>query len=242
MPTATCANSRRRYLTIAWRSIAKPIARRTRRVPQDRVLLIQAHVGVVGALRGGDSQPALGAELPDDVGREIVDHEIDCALAQLEAAHRVVRHDLQHDAGVARAFAVVAVEGLEHEAVILHERLQSIRPRADWRAGVRVPGSGLDDSHDQVDGERSERFFELELDGVAILRRDRRQLLTIGAGPAAERRIEQAAECVDDVVRGQLAPVVKQDAVAQRRDVGQSDRRARMSPPDRGRRSDPCRS
>ena len=57
------------------------MARRTVGVPQYRVLLIQAHVGVVGTFRGGDAQPALGAELPDDVGREIVDHEIDGALA-----------------------------------------------------------------------------------------------------------------------------------------------------------------
>ena len=51
IPTATVANPRRRYLTMASRSIAKPIALRTSRLLQHRIALVQTDVGVVGAGR-----------------------------------------------------------------------------------------------------------------------------------------------------------------------------------------------
>ena len=77
---------------------------------QHRIPQVQADVGVVGPGPGGDLQLPLALHLPDDVGRDVVDDEIDGALAQLESAHRVVGHDLQDDAGVLRRPFEVAVE------------------------------------------------------------------------------------------------------------------------------------
>ena len=133
---------------------------------EDPVLQVQPEIGVVAAGRGRDAEPALGLQLPHDVRSEVVDDEIDRALAQLEAAHRIVRHHLQHDAGVAWRAAIVVRERLQYEPIVLHEFLEPIGAGAVRRPRVGGAGVLADDAHDQVDGERGERLLQRELDGV----------------------------------------------------------------------------
>ena len=140
MPTAVVANPRRRYLTMASRSIAKPIALRTSSVAEDRIAQVQADVRVVGARRRGDLHAPFVAQLPHDVGRQVVDDEIDRALAQLEAAHRVVGNHLEHQRRRSRAAAVVLVEGVSTRRSSATNRASAVRPGADrLRARWRRP-------------------------------------------------------------------------------------------------------
>ena len=100
-------------------------------VRQDRVAHVQADVGVVDAGRGRQLDVAAAFELVDDVGREVVDVDVDRALAQLEAAHGVVRHDLQDEPGIARRAVEVAVEALEDDAVVGGRADEGVRAGAD---------------------------------------------------------------------------------------------------------------
>ena len=141
-------------------------------VLQDGVAQVDAHVGVVGAGRLDQLELALLLELPDDVGRQLVDDDVDRALAQLEAAHDVVGNDLENHAGIARRATKVGWKPLEHEPVIGRVTHETVGPGTDRMVAEIRPGTGRYDRHDQVDGKRSERLLQLELDGAIVDRAD----------------------------------------------------------------------
>ena len=51
-------------------------------------------------------------EAVHEIGRQIVDDEIDAALAQLQPAHRLVGHDAKDEAGIPRRAAVGLRKGV----------------------------------------------------------------------------------------------------------------------------------
>ena len=187
---------------------------------QDRIAQVQRDVGVVGARRGFDAQFPLALHLPHDIGRDVVDDEIDGAFAQLEAAHRVVGNHLQHETGILCRPAEVLVEPRQHDTIVRPERDQLVRPGPDRRAGVGRSRPGLDDAHHQVHREGHEWRLQAERDRIRIEDVDGADV-DVRVRPPDELRIDQAAEGVGDVFRGQLAAVVKLHPAANPRDVGE---------------------
>src|SRR4029453_3617727 len=100
---------------------------------QHRVAQVQADIRVIGAGRSLHSQLPLLSQLPHDVRRDVVDDEIDGAFAELEAAHRIVGHDLQHDPVVPGWAAEVLIETCEYDSVGRLQRTQLVSPPPDGR-------------------------------------------------------------------------------------------------------------
>ncbi len=111
----------------------------------------------------------------------------------------------------------MAREGIEHQPVVLDERLQLVRAGPDGLAIVRRGPRGHD-AHDEIDWKRSERLLEREHDGVVVGRVHGGEI-PVCTRTAAEVRVQKAPERVDDVGGRQLVAVVKQHAAAQMRHI-----------------------
>jgi hypothetical protein len=191
-------------------------------VLHDRVAHVETEIGEIEPRIPGDRERALRFELVHHVRRQIVHDQVDRALAQLEPAHRVVGHHLQHDAGVVRQPVEIAFEGGERDGVVLRAD-EAIRPGADGERAHRIARAVRHDRRHagELGGKGAERLFERELHGVVVERADRLQ----DAKRAFERRyvrgIEERGVSVDDVLRRHRTPVVELHAAPQVRDVGQ---------------------
>ena len=121
---------------------------------------------------GLDLHPSLALQLPHDVGATSLTIEIDGALAQLEAAHRVVGNHLQHHAVVPRR----ARRSSRSNAVSTTRSsgMNSASRYGPVPIGVRAfaaPEPACTMPITRLIGNDAERALELELDRVADRRR-----------------------------------------------------------------------
>src|SRR5438094_736476 len=113
-------------------SVANSYCRTHALVARDPVAHVQADVLVVGSRRRDDLEAPFLLELMNDVGHDVVDDQIDRALAQLQPAHRVVRHDLHDHAAVLRRSVEVRVEGGQHDLVVREIADEPVGTGPDW--------------------------------------------------------------------------------------------------------------
>ena len=190
-------------------------------ITQHRVAQVEADVGIVGAGRFGDRHRLVGGQLVHDIRRQVVHHQVNRALAQLECPHDLVGHHLQHHAVVGGGTAEVLREGRQLEPIVHGEPYELVRARANRMIAEPGPGALGHHRHDQLDGERSKGFLQREAGGVAIKRRHLVEH-TVGAlARGDERRVDQRTKRMDHIIGRQLVPVVKQHALAQDHVVGQ---------------------
>ena len=94
-------------------------------------MILLFHMGLATCMRPSCRQ------LPHEIRRQVVDHEIDRAVPELEPPHRVVGDHLEHQPVVARTAGVVLLEGRQHEPVVGDELREAILTGSDRRARRR---------------------------------------------------------------------------------------------------------
>ncbi len=157
-------------------------------VAERRVEQVDADVLVVHAGSSRGLEVLVAAELIKNVGRDVVDDEIDRPRAQFQAPHHFVGDDPQDEPFVRRPAGPVVVERGQLDTIVGQMPHELVRTRAN-RVGREVgPGASRDDLRDhQIGRERRERFRQREHDGERIARLDRLQAPK-GARDAASAR------------------------------------------------------
>ena len=144
--------------------------------------------------------------------------------AQLQAAHGVVGHHLQHDAGVVGQAVEVALERRQRDVIVVGVLDEAVRTGADRKRAEGVARTGRHDGRLQHELHRERRRTAPSAGTRRCSRRAPSRIAATLNAPLMRRDvggIEERAVGVDDVGGGQLVPVVKADAAAQVRDVGE---------------------
>jgi hypothetical protein len=161
-----------------------------------------------------------GTIVADEVRRQVVDDNVDAAVAEFESTHGLVGDDLHEQPGVCRRAAVVILEPIEQHVVVRHEPHETVRTGADRRTRhLRASAIGHDAHTAQVRRERRGRGVEHEPHAVRVDRLDRHDIRVRTFPAGQELRIEETPVCVDDIRRGQQASVVEPHPCGQRDDV-----------------------
>jgi hypothetical protein len=178
--------------------------------------------GKKGIERVGAAASLLLLELVHHVRRQVIDHEVDRSLPELEAAHGVVGNDLQDQSAVDGSAAEILLEGLEHDFIVDVVADELVGAGAD-RMGAEVRRCAGRDKRrrHELDRKGAERLLQREFDSVVVQRPHRLQDLEGALEGGDERGVQILAVVVDDVLRGELVAVMKRHAAAKRHDVGE---------------------
>ncbi len=193
-------------------------------VGQDRVLHVEVEVGVAERGLLADRHTVDTLQVLDVLRREGRVDQIEIAGLERRRADRVVRDDEEGDTGeFRRATPVVGVRRQLDLAVPRPiDELEGAGPDRVVREILRgVLGDVLrHNRHVHVAEERRVRLTQFELDRLGIGRGHTRDRGVVGAVRRGEGFVEDRREGVDDVVGGEVGPVVELHPLPQVEDPG----------------------